>query len=240
MRLHYIIHAPHEGLGVIEQWLQKNNIEATGSHTYKNESLPAVSAFDMLIIMGGPQSVDQLNDYPYLRDEIALTKQAIDENKVVLGICLGAQIIGAALQAPVEKSPHKEIGIYPIHLTREAADDPVFKHFPQEFEVMHWHSDMPGLPAESILLATSAGCPRQAFRYGDRVYGLQFHMELTAQLVEQMIKHDEAELTPSAYVQSAETLSKLDLHPINQKMLTILDYLAERADSACINKAALN
>lgn len=226
MRIHYILHAEFEKLGVIENWINENKHTATGTHTYQGETLPDVNNFDMLIIMGGPQSAVEYEKYPYLKDEIELTKQAIQANKIVLGICLGAQIIGLALGAKAEVSPYKEIGIYPITLHNNAQSDPLFSKFPNEFNVMHWHSDMPGLAQEAVLLAQSEGCPRQIFRYGDRVYGFQCHMELTEELINAMAEHCSEDLKPSPYVHSKADLLRLDLTTINQKMYMILDYLA--------------
>lgn len=229
MRIHYILHASFEKLGTIENWAQKNNHYLSGTHTYKGEQLPDTAQFDMLIIMGGPQSAVELDKYSYLRDEVTFIKQVIKENRPVLGICLGAQLIGAALDASPEQSPNKEIGIYPIQATAEALQDPLFKKFPKQFDVMHWHNDMPGLPKGGVLLAKSAGCPRQAFRYGDKVYGFQFHMELTPELVKKMLEHCPKDLEPSSYVQSKVELLKQDLTAINQKMHITLDYLAGMA-----------
>lgn len=227
MRLHYIIHAPFENLGAIETWIEKNNHTATGTHTYRGEVLPDVSSFDMLIIMGGPQSAVKLDKYPYLQQEIELTKQAVQANKPILGVCLGAQLIGAALGVQAERSPHKEIGVFPIEVTPEAENDPIFKQFPKQFPVMHWHNDMPGIPDGGVLLAKSAGCPRQAFRYGDRVYGFQFHLELTQQNVADIAQHCGDDLAAGQYVFSAKDLLSLDLTAINNKMHVTLDYLAQ-------------
>lgn len=228
MRVHYILHASFEKLGAIESWLEKNQYKATSTHTYKGETLPDVSEFDLLIIMGGPQSAVHLDRYPYLQDEVVLAKDAIQANKAVLGVCLGAQLIGVALGAKAEPSPNREIGIYPVTKTAEAETDAIFKQFSSQFDVMHWHNDMPGLAPEAVLLASSAGCPRQAFRYGDRVYGFQFHMELTPGLIQKMAEHCAQDLEPAQYVQSADVLLQQDLTEINRKMHIALDYLAER------------
>lgn len=225
MRIHVIIHAAFEKLGVIESWIKQKNYILTTTHTYKGEELPQHSDFDFLIIMGGPQSPLELNKHPYLRNEITLAKHAVQANKVMLGICLGAQIIAEALGAATERSPNKEIGVYPIQLTKEGAQDPLFKLFPQKFDVMHWHNDMPGLPEGGVLLAKSEGCPRQAFRYGDRIYGLQFHLEMTAELVKGMVEHCPEDLLQEEYVRSKEELLSSDYWSINQKMVTILDNL---------------
>lgn len=223
MRIHAIIHAPFEKLGVIENWISEKNHILSTTHSYNGEKLPDVSAFDFLLVMGGPQSLSELDQYPYIRDEIKLVNQTIEKNKPVLGICLGAQIIAEALGAKTEKSPNKEIGLYPVEVTKEGLDDPVFKLFPAKFDVMHWHGDMPGMPDGAILLAKSEGCPRQAFRYGDRTYGLQFHLEMNGGLIKDMMEHCAEDLLPSKYVRSRDELLTADYQPVNEKMFVVLD-----------------
>jgi GMP synthase (glutamine-hydrolysing) len=227
MRIHSIIHAPFEKLGAIENWIAKRNHSLITTHTYNGDVLPSPSEFDFLIIMGGPQSPCELEQYPYLRDEIALTKAAILANKIVLGFCLGAQIIAEALGVKTMRSPHKEVGVYPITLTDEGEVDPLFQQFPVQFDVMHWHNDMPGIPAGAVLLAKSEGCPQQAFRYGDRVYGLQFHMEMTAELVRGMIEHCPWDLRMGDYIRTRAELLAADHDAINRKLEGLLDYLGE-------------
>jgi len=222
MRVHIVIHASFEKPGVIETWAIDRGYQVSFTHIYRGETLPDVSQFDFLIMMGGPQSPLELDQYPYLRDEIALTKQAIKQEKAVLGICLGAQIIGESLGAKTERSPHKEIGVFPIQLTKEAIDDPIFKLFPQSFDVMHWHNDMPGVPTGSAILAYSEGCPRQVVRYNERVYGLQCHMEMTTDLINGMIEHCSADLKSEKVngirmraidvVQNGNVINRLILH----------------------------
>jgi len=226
MRIHTIIHAPFEQPGVIESWAHNQGYDLSATHTYKDEKLPDASLIDFLIVMGGPQSPLQLDKYPYLRNEITLTKQMIDQNKAVLGICLGAQIISESLGAKTERSPHREIGVYPIQLTKDGEHDPVFKNFPQSFDVMHWHNDMPGLPEGRALLAYSEGCPRQVIRYNDRVYGLQCHLEMTTELVKGMTEHCGDDLKTGQFVQEYKSLLASDMSEINKKMVVILDYLA--------------
>jgi GMP synthase (glutamine-hydrolysing) len=227
MRIHYISHAPFEKLGVIQDWVTQKNYQLTSTSTYKGEILPSVDQFDFLIVMGGPQSAVELDKYPYLKSEITLIQQAIENNKIILGICLGAQLIGQALGAKAEKSPYKEIGVYPVELTEAGKVDPLFKKFSHFFETMHWHSDMPGLPHDAKLLAKSEGCPRQAFSYGDRIYGFQFHFELTPTLVEEMVAHCQNDLLPGEFVQSSEMMNKKDFSSFNQKMYLTLEHLTE-------------
>lgn len=225
MRVHTIIHAPFEQPGIIENWAIDKGHDFSSTHTYKGEKLPDVSTIDFLIIMGGPQSPMELDKYPYLRNEITLTKEVIDQGKAVLGVCLGAQIISESLDAKTERSPNKEIGVYPIYLTQEGETDSVFKKFPKSFDVMHWHNDMPGIPQGAVLLAYSEGCPRQVIKYSDRVYGLQCHMEMTSEMIRGMVEHCANDLIPGRYIQQNKKLLTNDMSEINNKMFIILDYL---------------
>lgn len=226
MRIHIVIHASFEKPGIIETWATHQGHTLSYTHTYRGEQLPDSSQIDFLIIMGGPQSPLELDKYPYLRHEIALTKLIINQKKVVLGICLGAQIIGESLGAKTERSPNKEIGVFPIYLTAEGKQDSIFNQFPESFDVMHWHNDMPGVSAGSAILAYSEGCPRQVIRYNERAYGLQCHMEMTSELIQGMTEHCATDLKSGKYVQSAEKMRPNNLSAINEKMVLVLDQLA--------------
>lgn len=114
MRISVIMHADFETPGVIEEWAQAKKHSFRIFKPYQVESLPAVEEFDFLIVMGGPQSPLALEEAPYLVDEIKLISRAIQAKKIVLGFCLGAQLIGEALGAKTERSPEKEVGIYPV------------------------------------------------------------------------------------------------------------------------------
>ena len=196
MRIHIILHASFEQPGVIETWALSRKHTISSTHTYRGELLPDPSQIDFLVIMGGPQSPLEADQYPYLRDEILLTKTIIQQKKPVLGICLGAQIIGESFGAKTEKSPDKEVGVFPIQLTEAGKNDFIFKNFPGSFDVMHWHNDMPGITDKCEILAFSEGCPRQIIRYADHVYGLQCHLELTPELVNTMALHCPADFKP--------------------------------------------
>src|SRR5579872_3246973 len=167
MKILIVIHASFEKSGSIETWAKNNGHQIQEVSPYQGEKLPDIKEFDLLIVMGGPQSPLEIDDAPYLVDEIKLIKEALVEKRRIIGICLGAQLIGEALGAKTERSPHREIGAYPLELLPDAKYDPVFQQFPEKFNTMHWHNDMPGIPANAVLLAKSDGCPRQAFRYGD-------------------------------------------------------------------------
>lgn len=228
MKIAIIMHADFETPGVIENWARERQYRVTIFKPYSNQILPYVEELDFLIVMGGPQSPLVLEEAPYLKDEINLIRKVIQAQKPVLGFCLGAQLIGEALGAPTEKSPHREIGVYPITLTPLGLKDDLFRGFPEIFDVIHWHNDMPGLTQEAQLLALSEGCPRQAIRYSDKVYGFQFHMEITQEGLKDLIKFCPNDLNPGKFVQTKEVLNCHDLKDIHQQMFIILDRLCEK------------
>jgi GMP synthase (glutamine-hydrolysing) len=222
MRVSALIHAPFEGLGAIHIWLQKNGYSLKEFHPYRDGELPDLDDFDWLIVMGGPQDSKALEKYSYLRHEINLISRALSQNKLILGICLGAQLISESLGAKVEASPEREIGVFPLQLTEQGFADPIMRHFPDQFPVAHWHNDMPGIPAGAAILATSQGCPRQIIRFKPGVYGLQCHLELTIDNITKMIEH-ESELNFGRYAQTKEELLQHNYAAINQLLFLFLD-----------------
>ncbi len=223
MKISCVTHADFESPGVIEHWAQENDYDFSIIKPYRGEACPHIGDFDCLIVMGGPQSPIQLEAFPYLADEIELIRQAIQANKYVLGFCLGAQLIGEALGAKTEKSPEKEIGVFPITLTAAGKDDPLFEGFSHSFAVIHWHNDMPGETDDSALLAFSAGCPRQVLRYAPKVYGFQCHLEITKEGIETMINACPDDLTVSKFTQTKNQLLEQNYTEVNQFMRLILD-----------------
>lgn len=223
MKIHAILHASFETVGTISNWAKDNDHSLTLTHSYANEELPELHDFDFLIIMGGPQSPSQQNQYPYLTAEITLIQEAINAHKLIFGFCLGAQLIAEALGAKTLKSPEKEVGIFPITLTKAGKEDPLLQSFGNSFNVIHWHNDMPGIPKDALLLASSLGCPHQAFRYKNHVYGFQFHMEITQDNAKTMSIHCPNDLIPSKFTQTQEALLNSDFSSINHKMHLILD-----------------
>lgn len=227
MRVSALMHAPFETLGAIQTWLGKKGYKIVETHTYRGDRTPALESFDWLIVMGGPQNLKQLEQYSYLQEEIRLIKQALQNGKPVLGICLGAQLIAESLGAKTEASPEKEIGVFGLQLTGAGYADPIMQHFPDQFPATHWHSDMPGIPAGAAILATSQGCPRQIIRFKTNVYGLQCHFELTSNDIYEMVKHDQNDLIPNLYVQTKEELLNYNYANINQQMFLFLDHFSK-------------
>lgn len=226
MNILCITHADFETPGVIETWARQAEYHFTICRPYKGDSCIGYS-FDMLIIMGGPQSPLQIEQYPYLQDEIELIKTAIQNDKIILGFCLGAQLIGEALGGKTARSPEKEIGVFDISLTSEGKLDPLLQTIPEQFPVIHWHNDMPGETNESVILAYSEGCPRQIVRYAKKIYGFQCHLEITLTDAEKMIAACPDDFKPSRFTQTPDELRKQDLGSINVKMTQLLDRLVK-------------
>lgn len=225
MRVQILQHVPFEGPGSIAQWLEARNTTVQTTHLYAGAPLPAAEEIDLLIIMGGPMSVNDEVDFPWLVQEKELVRTMVTHNKPVLGICLGAQLIASALGAKVYAGPQKEIGWFPITTASPAAD--VFQ-FPDTATVFHWHGETFDLPAGVTRLASSPVCANQAFQVGSNVIGLQFHLETTPESVELMLTNCADELVDGKFIQSAEqirTVSPTVYQEINQLMISILNHL---------------
>lgn len=226
MNILCIMHADFEKPGVIESWAKSHQHTFHVAKPYLGEDCLTHQAFDLLIVLGGPQSPLEMDKAPYLKDEIVLIQKAIADNKIVLGFCLGAQLIGEALGAKTEKSPNKEVGVFPIFFNKEGLKDPLFKDFSRRLEVIHWHNDMPGETKDSTLLAFSEGCPRQIIRYGTKIYGFQCHLEITKEGIEEMVHACPDDLKATPFTQPKKDLMMQDYDKINGAMFTILDRLS--------------
>lgn len=201
MRAHYLQHVPFEGLGSIESWLEAAGAEITGTKFFDSPALPGVDEVDLLIVMGGPMSVNDEGDFPWLAVEKKFLRAAIEKDRAVVGVCLGAQLIASAMGAVVYPNREKEIGWFPIAGTPGSGTREWFS-FPEELLVFHWHGETFELPGGAVRLARSRACENQAFQLGDRVLGLQFHLETTPSSARALVHHCRAELIESRYVQA--------------------------------------
>jgi len=182
-------HVPFEHLGLIAQELERQQIIFEYVDLYQSPRLPAsLKSVRGLVFLGGPMSANQ--DEPLLRMECELIREAIGCNKPVLGICLGAQLIAKALRARVYKNRVKEIGWAPVYWTRAAAHDALFAGLSAPETVFHWHEETFDLPEGAHRLAWSENCLNQAFRYNRLVYGLQFHLEVTPEMIADWLTED--------------------------------------------------
>jgi GMP synthase-like glutamine amidotransferase len=206
MQVHWFQHVPFEGLGSIEPWLRGHGHALSATRLYAGELPPSPDSYEWLIVMGGPMNIHEEGRHPWLAAEKQAIRAALERGCRVLGICLGAQLIADVLGAPVTRNAQREIGWFPVELTAAGRRHPLFADFPDRFEAYHWHGDTFGLPAGATQLASSAACAQQAYAWGTRVVGLQFHLETTADSAAALIEHAGDEIVPAPYVQDAGTM----------------------------------
>ncbi len=182
-------HVPFEDLGRIAPALARTGAGIEYVDLFGDPVRPVdVSSAAGLVFMGGPMSAN--DELPYLRRELDIIGEAAASGKPVLGICLGAQLIAKALGGRVYRNPVKEIGWYPVTWTPAAATDALLEGLSGADTVFHWHGETFDLPAGSEWLAYSENCRHQAFRWGDSVYGFQFHLEVTPEMIADWTRQD--------------------------------------------------
>ncbi|OOC62664.1 type 1 glutamine amidotransferase [Paenibacillus ihbetae] len=193
-------HFAFDDPSAIIQWAEQSGNEVSVREPEFGIHQEWLEALDLLVILGGPMSVYQESEYPWLVEEKAFVKSAIDKGKKVLGICLGAQMIAEVLGASVYPARQKEIGWHRMYRTRQL--HPWLAHFPEEFESFSWHGDTFDLPATARLLVSSAACENQAFAVGEHVMGLQFHLETTSECIDGMLANWSHEIWEAPYIQN--------------------------------------
>lgn len=186
-----------EGPGTIEDFLRKEDIPFSIVEVGSGEIPPPLERFDTLVVMGGPIGVYEMDRYPHLIIASRIIREAINRDMRVLGICLGAQMIAYCLGAKVYPGPEKETGWCHIELTGDGLKDPLMRKlaihprvgdFWRRFKVFQWHGDTFDFPLGAVLLARSEQYKNQAFRYGDNIYGFQFHIEVTKDMLFEWFK----------------------------------------------------
>ena len=190
--------------------------------------MPELKGLDLIIAMGGPMSVNDEDTLPWMKAEKQFIRDAIRLNVPVLGICLGAQLIANAIGSRVYGNSEKEIGWFEIESTPSGKH--VFR-FPPKATVFHWHGETFDLPPGSVRLARSAACANQAFQMGDRVIGLQFHLEMTPESIDSIIHNCRHELTEAAFVQTEPEMRSVHrgvLAENNRLMGDILSYVTRK------------
>ena len=225
MRVYVLQHVPFEELGNIQLWLVQHNTEIHYCRLYANDPLPDVNETDLLIVLGGPMSVNDESHYPWLVAEKAFLAQAIAAEKPIVGICLGAQLIASCQGARIYSNYAKEIGWFDI--TAVAASGDVLR-LPATMHVFHWHGETFELPTNAVLLASSVACNNQIFQLGQRVIGLQCHLETTADNARSMVLHCADELTGGSFIQDADTIlaaSAAQYQQLSQLMTQVLEYV---------------
>ena len=176
-----IRHVPFESLGSLEDALILAGLKYQYFDLFTGQEPPRMEAISALISLGGPMSAN--DPLPFLACELRLLESALRVGKPLLGICLGSQLLARVLGARVYPNPVKEIGWFPVQFTADAQADALFRGLFRPETVFQWHSETFDLPQDSVWLASSEGCPHQAFRAGQQAWGLQFHLETTPAMI---------------------------------------------------------
>ncbi|MCP4255645.1 MAG: type 1 glutamine amidotransferase [Candidatus Scalindua sp.] len=188
MTVQIIKHIDIEGPGTIGGFLKDDGISYDVIDVFSGDPLPdSLSDTSAVIVLGGPMNVYEEDKHPFLKQEDAFLKEVIVKGLPTLGFCLGAQLIAKATGALVKQNPQKEIGWFSVSVTGDGSDDPLFQGFQEEFDVFQWHGDTFDIPDRAVRLAGSELCPNQAFRVGHNIYGLQFHVEVTDEMIYQWL-----------------------------------------------------
>lgn len=221
-------HESFEGLGALAPWLESRSADVRVIPQFEphDATLPEPDSLDLVIVLGGPMSVHDTHLHPWLAPEKQYLRRVLDAGCPMLGICLGAQLIAEQLGAAVRRNPHVEIGWWPVHWSENARV--IWPDAKSPRRVYHWHGETFDLPDGAIRLASSAACVNQGFLHGERVVGLQFHLEMTAGTVEDLVMHGGDELVEAPFV--AKAVTQLDepasSYLQNQAlMVQLLDYL---------------
>jgi GMP synthase-like glutamine amidotransferase len=217
MRYHVLQHVSFETPGLLADEIRRRGHLLRITALDNRELLPDLAEFDVLIVMGGPMSIHDEAEFAWLVAEKELIRAAISEGKKVLGICLGAQLIAAVCGALVYRNPEKEIGFWPVRWV-DGKEEIVF----------HWHGETFDLPEGAILLGSSEACVNQVFSLGDRVLGIQFHPEVTGDIILGMVAHEGWELAEAEgapYVQGADQILAEAGEKGNRWIEWLLDWL---------------
>ena len=201
MKVLILQHAEGEWLGSMEAWFNQKQAELTTVRLDHGELLPDITSYDWLIIMGGPMSAYDEAKYPWLIEEKNIIRQAIDQEKIVLGICLGAQLIANTLGAIVKPNTQTEIGWFEVTRTH-----PIASWLPERFTPLSWHGDIVELPSGAVGFAKSDITPCQGFQWKEHVVGLQFHLEVQAGTAATFLGLQSTSLPQGKYIQDTASL----------------------------------
>jgi GMP synthase (glutamine-hydrolysing) len=211
MHIHYFQHDDYEDLAYIGQWAENKGFTTSCTRfDFPDPKLPEHENYDWLIILGGKMGAYEEDLFPSLVDEKKFIREAIEKGKLVMGICLGSQMIASSLGADVYPNSVPEIGYFPVYFNPNAQLDEVFGLFPEQLTVMSWHNDTFDLPEGAVCMASSAVTRNQAFRWGKNVFALQFHFEMNERAANTLIDKSGRNLIASDSVQPAEVIRSMN------------------------------
>lgn len=226
MHLEILQHVPFEGPAYLADWAMQRGHRLHVRHLYAGDPLPHPADFDALIVLGGPMSVHDEAQHAWLRHEKAAIAQALQAQRPLFGVCLGAQLIAQVLGARVRPNTEREIGWFDLELTAAARADPRFARLPTHSTAFHWHGERFDIPDGALHLARSAACEQQGFLYQGRVLGLQAHLEVIPASVAALCEHCSDELRPGAWVQDAGKMCAAPAEaftPLHELLAQLLD-----------------
>jgi GMP synthase (glutamine-hydrolysing) len=204
MTILFVQHVKNEGPGNFMQVLHEQNVPFQILKTYSSVSFVLPADCRGVILLGGPMNVDDEPDYPFLAEEKAFIRELIRKDMPLLGICLGAQLIAQTAGGKVYQAEEKEFGWYGVEFTGDGERDPLFQGFPRSYEVFQWHEDTFSIPPQGKRLVTAEGCPNQGFKVGKQCYGIQFHLESDATMINGWLHSPMEDLSASRRVKIKE------------------------------------
>ncbi len=226
MRIISLMHVAFEDAANLGVWAEERGHTVEAVHLYAGQIPPELCKTDAVFVMGGPMNIYEEAAHPWLAAEKQFIKSCIEQRKLVVGVCLGGQLIADVLGGKVTRNAHKEIGWYEVRRTAPPTG-PADGMLPERFWAFHWHGDTFSIPPGAVHIASSQACPNQAFLYDGRVLGLQFHLEYSQDSIEAMLVHCADELAGGRFVQSAEQIRQgyRYLPQIQTLLWTMLDRL---------------
>jgi GMP synthase (glutamine-hydrolysing) len=188
-------HEESEGPGIFQPLLHASGLSFKRIKLFTGEAIPGAENLQGVLIMGGPMNVYEESAYPFLAEEDRFLKQCLRNAIPVLGVCLGAQLIAKAAGAKITKAPAKELGWYEVRLTDAGLYDPLLAGFAKNFSVFQFHEDTFDIPPGAVHILDAPGCLHQGYRIGNNIYGLQFHLEATQEMIVEWVADQGAHKT---------------------------------------------
>jgi GMP synthase-like glutamine amidotransferase len=205
--VHIIQNDPEVPPGNIAENLESMGIPFFVHHPYLADPFPDLRDVSALIVMGGAMGANDDGSHPFLRDLKRFIREGVKLGIPYLGVCLGGQLLAAAMGARVESNRWEELGTLEVGLTADGAADPLFKGVEERLVTFQWHHDSFDIPEGGVLLAGSTACPHQAFRLGERAWGMQFHPEVTEGIIRDWCAWD-----PATKARTEELVSAWQTH----------------------------